>query len=281
MTIAEALLSVLKVDRIEVASASVSEGEKKAVARILDWAQASGYADQVEVLGFVDNTQSADWILSAGAQVMNLLTKGSERHCKTQLRKTLHEHLADIRSTTEYAVGKGLHVNVYLEDWSNGYRDNPEYVYSMVESLGNMDVGNIMLPDTLGVMTPEDVSRALTDMVSRFPGQTFDFHPHNDYGLATANTMAAVSAGVRTIHATVNCLGERAGNVSLAEVAVALRDKLGMQLSIDETKVIQISRMVENFSGKRSADNAPVTGADVFTQTSGIHADGDLSLIHI
>ena len=275
VTIAEALLSVLKVDRIEVASASVSEGEKKAVARILDWAQASGYADQVEVLGFVDNTQSADWILSAGAQVMNLLTKGSERHCKTQLRKTLHEHLADIRSTTEYAVGKGLHVNVYLEDWSNGYRDNPEYVYSMVEGLGNMDVGNIMLPDTLGVMTPEDVSRALTDMVSRFPGQAFDFHPHNDYGLATANTMAAVSAGVRTIHATVNCLGERAGNVSLAEVAVALRDKLGMQLSIDETKVIQISRMVENFSGKRSADNAPVTGADVFTQTSGIHADGD------
>ena len=275
VTIAEALLGTLKVDRIEVASASVSEGEKEAVTRILDWAQASGYADQVEVLGFVDKARSADWILSAGAQVMNLLTKGSERHCRMQLRKTLHEHLTDIRSTAEYALGKGLHVNVYLEDWSNGYRDNPEYVYRIVEGLESIGVGNIMLPDTLGVMTPEDVSKALADMVGRFPGQTFEFHPHNDYGLATANTMAAVSAGVRTIHTTVNCLGERAGNVSLAEVVVALRDKLGMQLSIDETKVFQISRMVENFSGKRSADNAPVTGADVFTQTSGIHADGD------
>ena len=275
VTIAEALLGTLKVDRIEVASASVSEGEKEAVVRVLDWAQASGYAEQVEVLGFVDKTHSAEWILSTGAQVMNLLTKGSERHCRMQLRKTLHEHLADIRSTTEYAVGKGLRVNVYLEDWSNGYRENPEYVYSMIEGLKNIGVGNIMLPDTLGVMTPEDVSKALADMVTRFPGQKFDFHPHNDYGLATANTMAAVSAGVRTIHTTVNCLGERAGNVSLAEVSVVLRDKLGMQLSIDETKIIQVSRMIENFSGKRSADNAPVTGADVFTHTSGIHADGD------
>jgi D-citramalate synthase len=112
-------------------------------------------------------------------------------------------------------------------------------------------------------------------MIRRFPGQAFDFHPHNDYGLATANCMAAVRAGVRAIHCTVNCLGERAGNVSLAEVAVVLRDKMGMTLSIDESKMVAISRMVENFSGKRVAENAPVIGADVFTQTSGIHADGD------
>jgi (R)-citramalate synthase len=115
----------------------------------------------------------------------------------------------------------------------------------------------------------------MSDMTRRFPGQAFDFHPHNDYGLATANAMAAVRAGVRTIHCTVNCLGERAGNVSLAEVAVVLRDKMGMALSIDETKIVALSRMVENFSGKRVADNAPIVGADVFTQTSGIHADGD------
>jgi D-citramalate synthase len=132
-----------------------------------------------------------------------------------------------------------------------------------------------MLPDTLGIMTPEEVGAALSDMIARFPDVTFDFHPHNDYGLATANVMAAVRAGVRDVHCTVNCLGERAGNVSLAEVAVTLRDKMGMDLSIDESKLVTVSRMVENFSGKRLADNAPVVGADVFTQTSGIHADGD------
>jgi D-citramalate synthase len=124
-------------------------------------------------------------------------------------------------------------------------------------------------------MTPDQVHASLSDMMTRFPEQTFDFHPHNDYGLATANAMRAVEAGIRTIHCTVNCLGERAGNVSLAEIAVALRDKMGMTLSIDETKILALSRMVENFSGKRVADNAPVIGADVFTQTSGIHADGD------
>ena len=275
VTIAEALLGSLKVDRIEVASAGISEGEREAVARIAEWAKGEGCLDRVEVLGFVDGSRSAEWLVAAGGRVMNLLTKGSERHCRGQLGKSLEEHLADIRRTIACARERGLSVNVYLEDWSNGYRDSPDYVYGLVEGLQSTGVGHVMLPDTLGVMMPEEVGAALADMTRRFPEQAFDFHPHNDYGLATANAMAAVRAGVRAIHCTVNCLGERAGNVSLAEVAVALRDKLGMTLSIDETKIVALSRMVENFSGKRVADNAPIVGADVFTQTSGIHADGD------
>lgn len=275
VTIAEALLGSLKVDRVEVASAGISEGEREAVTRIAEWAAGEGHLEQVEVLGFVDGSRSADWLVASGARVMNLLTKGSERHCRGQLGKSLEEHLEDIRRTVGCALERGLRVNVYLEDWSNGYRDGPAYVYGLVEGLQGTGVSHVMLPDTLGVMMPEEVHAALSDMIARFPGQPFDFHPHNDYGLATANSMAAVRAGVRAIHCTVNCLGERAGNVSLAEVAVVLRDKLGMTLSIDETKIVALSRMVENFSGKRVADNAPVVGADVFTQTSGIHADGD------
>ena len=132
-----------------------------------------------------------------------------------------------------------------------------------------------MLPDTLGVLSPEEVLKNLSDMCIRYPELQFDFHPHNDYGLATANVMAAVRAGVRSIHCTINCLGERAGNASLAEVAVVLRDKMNMQLAIDESHIVRVSNMVENFSGKRVAANAPIIGADVFTQTAGIHADGD------
>jgi len=273
--IAEALLGVLKVDRLEVASAAVSAGEREAVTRITEWAAAEGYADRVEVLGFVDDDRSADWIVESGARVMNLLTKGSERHCRTQLRKSPEEHLADAQRTIGCARDRGLVVNVYLEDWSNGYRDRRDYVYDFVEGLRGTGITHVMLPDTLGVMTPEEVGAGLSDMIARFPDLTFDFHPHNDYGLATANAMAAVRAGVRDIHCTINCLGERAGNVSLAEVAVVLRDKMGMALTIDERKLVTVSRMVENFSGKRLGDNAPVVGADVFTQTSGIHADGD------
>ena len=275
VSIAKALLGSLGVDRIEVASAAVSAGEKEAVTRIAEWAASEGHLDRVEILGFVDERRSADWIVSAGGRVMNLLTKGSERHCRMQLRRTLEQHLDDIRRTVDYARAKDLEVNVYLEDWSNGYRDSRDYVYALVEGLQGTEVAHVMLPDTLGVMMPDEAQASLADMMARFPEETFDFHPHNDYGLATANVMRAVEAGVRTIHCTVNCLGERAGNVSLAEVAVALRDKMGMTLSIDETKILALSQMVENFSGKRVADNAPVIGADVFTQTSGIHADGD------
>ena len=275
ISIAGALLGSLGVDRIEVASAAVSAGEKEAVTRIAEWASSEGCLDRVEILGFVDERRSADWIVSTGGCVMNLLTKGSERHCRMQLRKTLEQHLGDIRRTVECAREQDLRVNVYLEDWSNGYRDSRDYVYALVEGLSGTDISHIMLPDTLGVMMPDEVHSSLTDMIARFPEQTFDFHPHNDYGLATANSMRAVEAGIRTIHCTVNCLGERAGNVSLAQVAVALRDKMGMTLSIDETKILALSCMVENFSGKRVSDNAPVIGADVFTQTSGIHADGD------
>ena len=275
VSIAKALLGSLGVDRIEVASAAVSAGEREAVTRIAEWAASEGHLGRVEILGFVDERRSADWILSTGGRVMNLLTKGSELHCRMQLRRTLEQHLEDIRRTVEYAREQDLKVNVYLEDWSNGYRDSRDYVYALVEGLQGIDVAHVMLPDTLGVMMPDEVQASLADMMARFPEQTFDFHPHNDYGLATANAMRAVEAGIRTIHCTVNCLGERAGNVSLAEVAVALRDKMGMTLSIDESKILALSRMVENFSGKRVADNAPVIGADVFTQTSGIHADGD------
>lgn len=275
LNIAKALLEQLKVDRIEVASARISEGEKEAVASILDWASSNGMENRVEVLGFVDHKLSVDWIKSAGGKVINLLTKGSKKHCEDQLRKTLEQHLADIKQTIAYAKESGLTVNVYLEDWSNGYADSPEYVYAMMQGLADQDIEHYMLPDTLGVLTPEMVFASISDMQSRFPQANFDFHPHNDYGLATANSLMAVKAGVRSIHCTINCLGERAGNASLPEVAVALRDVMGMELYIDEAHIVRLSQMVENFSGKRISDNAPIVGADVFTQTSGIHADGD------
>ena len=275
VNIAKALLQLLKVDRIEVASARVSDGELEAVVNINQWAQEHGLAERIEVLGFVDHKKSVDWILQAQGRVINLLTKGSEKHCREQLGKSLDQHVAEILQTVAYAKEKGLIINVYLEDWSNGYRDSRDYVYSIMDQLMNSGISHFMLPDTLGVMSPEEVFDSLRDMCERYPGLQFDFHPHNDYGLATANVMAAVRAGVSSVHCTINCLGERAGNSSLSEISVVLRDKMGMDLSIDESYMVHLSNMVETFSGKRVPANAPIVGADVFTQTAGIHADGD------
>ncbi|MCE0556959.1 MULTISPECIES: alpha-isopropylmalate synthase regulatory domain-containing protein [unclassified Motilimonas] len=275
VSIAKALLQKLKIDRLEVASARVSEGEKEAVKKLNEWATAEGLVERIEVLGFVDHTLSVDWIKETGGQVLNLLAKGSLKHCSEQLKKSLDQHVADIKQTVDYALSQGLRVNIYLEDWSNGYKDSPQYVYDMVAKLVDSGIEHFMLPDTLGVMSPDEVFDSLSDMLTRFPDTKFDFHPHNDYGLATANAMFAVKAGISSIHCTVNCLGERAGNASLAEVAVVLKDKLGLEVGIDESQMHHISQLVENFSGKRIADNTPIVGADVFTQTSGIHADGD------
>ena len=275
LSLAQALLGRLKVDRIEVASAGVSKGEQEAVKKINTWARANGHLDKVEVLGFVDINRSVDWITGAGGKVINLLAKGSEKHCLTQLRQQPEQHIERIKQTIEYAHAQGIAVNIYLEDWSNGYADSPGYVYNFVESLKDCGIGHFMLPDTLGVMSPSEVETAINDMVSRFPDLRFDFHPHNDYGLATANAIAAVDAGISAVHCTVNCLGERAGNASLAEVSVVLRDKMGIELNIDEQHIVDVSQMVESFSGKFVSGNAPILGKDVFTQTAGIHADGD------
>ncbi len=273
--IAKALLQSLGVNRVEITSANVSERDREGVISITNWAKKKKLLDKVEILGFVDHRKSVDWIVGAGGAVINLLAKGSRAHCKQQLKKSLPQHIKDIRKTVTYAREQGLVVNIYLEDWSNGYYQSPDYVFKMMDQLIDMEIRHFMLPDTLGVLSPEEVFDSLTEMIRRYPDTDFDFHPHNDYGLATINSMMAVRAGIRTIHCTVNCMGERAGNASLAEVVVNLRDKMNKTLTINESHLVKLSDMVASFSGKRVSDNTPIIGEDVFTQTSGIHADGD------
>jgi D-citramalate synthase len=113
-------------------------------------------------------------------------------------------------------------------------------------------------------------------MTATWPAVEFEFHAHNDYGLATANCLAAVQTGARGVHTSVNGLGERAGNGRLAEVVAAIHDKTAFRTRVDESRLLTVSRLVETFSGKDLATNAPIVGRDVFTQTAGIHADGDV-----
>ncbi|MDR1581787.1 MAG: 2-isopropylmalate synthase [Prevotellaceae bacterium] len=273
--ISRLLLEDVKVDRIEVASARVSAGELEAVQRITRWAAKNNRLDQVEVLAFIDGTKSLDWIRSAGAKVVNLLSKGSLKHLTGQLRKSPEEHVSDIRKIVDILTESGMKANIYLEDWSNGMRHSKEYVFYMVEHLKNMPVQRIMLPDTLGILSPEEVSVFCREVCNRYPDVHFDFHAHNDYDLAVANTLAAVKAGVKGIHATVNGLGERAGNTSLASIVAVIKDHTDRQLNVNEGKLTFMSKMVETFSGIRIPANKPVVGENVFTQASGVHADGD------
>ena len=278
LVMARKLLSDVNVDRIEIASARVSEGEREAVTKICAYAQKNGLLDRVEVLGFVDGGKSIDWIAECGGKVVNLLAKGSLKHCTHQLHKTPEKHISDILHEVEYAASKGISVNLYLEDWSNGMKDSPEYVYQLMDELtanSQKQIARFMLPDTLGVMNPLQVIEYFRKMIKRYPETHFDFHAHNDYDLAVSNSLAAVYSGARGLHVTVNGLGERCGNAPMASVQAILKDQFHAKTNIVESQLNDLSRMVESFSGITVAPNQPIVGENVFTQVAGVHADGD------
>ena len=275
LMIARLLLEDLKVDRVEVASARVSEGEKEAVKMICDWAARRNLLHKVEVLGFVDGKASVDWIQETGCQVINLLCKGSLKHCVHQLKKTPEDHIKGIIDTIYYAHSKGISVNVYLEDWSNGMKESPEYVFLLVDALQTTPVLRYMLPDTLGILNPLQVIEYMRKMKKRYPKKHFDFHAHNDYDLAVSNVLAAVLSGVKGLHTTINGLGERAGNAPLSSVQAILKDHFDAITNIDESRLNEVSRVVESYSGIMIPANKPIIGENVFTQVAGVHADGD------
>lgn len=275
LNIAQVLLNDLGVNRVEIASARVSDGEFEAVKRVAAWAERTGNLHKLEVLGFVDGDASLNWIESAGCRVVNLLCKGSYKHVTEQLRKLPEQHIADIRSVVSLATEKGIEVNIYLEDWSNGIKNSPDYVFQLIDALKDLPIRRFMLPDTLGILNPGNTYEFCKQMLDRYPDLHFDFHAHNDYDLAVANVYSAVRAGVHGVHTTINGLGERAGNAPLSSVIAVIKDHLNGQTGVREEKINVASRLVETYSGIHIAPNRPIIGEHVFTQCAGVHADGD------
>ena len=179
LTIAQVLLTEVNVDRIEIASARVSQGEMEAVKKVTYWASEHDYLDRIEVLTFVDGIASIQWMEKAGAKVMNLLTKGSLNHLTHQLHKSEAQHFGEIAEVLDKAAKLGLKSNIYLEDWSNGMRHSRDYVLRFVEFLKNQPIQRILLPDTLGVLIPQETFEFVSLLIHSYPGIHFDFHGHN------------------------------------------------------------------------------------------------------
>lgn len=276
LTLARLLLEELRVDRIEIASARVSEGEFESVKQITEWAAGAGCLSRVEVLSFTDGGDSLHWMQQAGAKVQNLLTKGSLNHLTHQLKKSRDAHFSDVEQVLDLAQKEGIKSNVYLEDWSNGMRNSREYVMDFLDFLKSQPLERILLPDTLGILTPAETRTFLSEITGKYPGMHFDFHGHNDYDLSVANVMEAVKAGVHGLHLTVNGMGERAGNAPLASVVAVVNDFMpGVEIGVNESSLYKVSKLVSAFTGIGIPSNKPIVGDNVFTQTAGIHADGD------
>jgi D-citramalate synthase len=215
-------------------------------------------------------------MVKSGAKVQNLLTKGSLNHLKHQLKKTPDQHFKAIEEHVMTAQKEGITTNVYLEDWSNGMRNSRDYVNDYLSFISPLPVKRVLLPDTLGVMTYYETFSFISEVVKSFPEIHFDFHGHNDYDLSVPNAIEAVRAGCHGLHLTVNGMGERAGNTPMASTVANLKDFLhDVEININESSLYKVSKLVATFTGFRIPANKPIVGQNVFTQTAGIHADGD------
>ena len=276
LTISKLLISELSVDRIEIASARVSDGEFNSVKKICNWARENENLEKIEVLTFLDDGLSLDWINKSGCKVQNLLTKGSLNHLKNQLNQKPYEHFEKIEKILDKADKNKILTNIYLEDWSNGMKKSKEYVLSLLDFLSKTSVKRVMLPDTLGILTPKTTADFVNEITTKYSKIHFDFHGHNDYDLGVSNTLEAVKNGIKGIHLTVNGIGERAGNVALESTVAAINDFIpNIRININEDSLYKVSQLVSTFTGHRIPPNKPIVGSNVFTQTAGIHADGD------
>ena len=276
LTISKLLIEELKIDRVEVASARVSKGEFKAVENITNWAKLNGYLNKIEILTFLDDGISLDWLLKTGAKVQNLLTKGSLNHLKYQIKKTPEKHFKEIHDSILLAKKEGINTNVYLEDWSNGMRNSKEYVFEFLDFLSKQPIDRILLPDTLGILTPSETFSFISEITKKYPKTHFDFHAHNDYDLSVSNVIESLKGGCHGLHLTINGMGERAGNAPMASVAAVIKDFIpDVEINLKEESLYKVSKLVSAFTGFRIPANKPIVGENVFTQTAGIHADGD------
>lgn len=155
-------------------------------------------------------------------------------------------------------------------------RNSHEYTMQYLEFLSTQPIKRILLPDTLGILIPNETFKYISEIKSKYPHIHFDFHAHNDYDLGTANVLESVKAGINGLHLTVNGMGERAGNAPMASAIAVINDFLPeAEIALKESSIYQVSKLVETFSGVRIPSNKPIVGEYVFTQTAGIHADGD------
>jgi len=203
----------------------------------------------------------------------------SENHLQHKLRMSREEALETGVKAVRYAKRFTDDIEYFMEDSG---RADLNYVYQVVEKVIEAGATTINVPDTTGFTYPNEYYHLIKGIIENVPNSDkaiFSCHCHNDLGMATANTLAGVTAGARQVEVTVNGIGERAGNTSLEEVVMALfirHDKFGIETRIDTTQLLPTSRLVSRLSGMVVQRNKAIVGANAYAHSSGIHQDGVL-----
>lgn len=263
--IAEAL-NELGVDVIEAGFPTISEGEREAVKAIVDMKLDS------RICGLARTTKKdIDAALSCGVDYIHTFIATSDIHLKYKLKMTREEVMAKAIEGIEYAKSHGVSVEFSCEDAT---RTELDFLKAMHIAAQDAGADAINVPDTVGVISPAAMEYLISELVpvTKVP---ISVHCHNDFGLAVANSLAAVRAGARQVHVCVNGLGERSGNAALEEVAMGLFAYHGVEV-VDLSKIGSVCKTVSRLTGYPLPNNKPIVGKNAFAHESGIHVHGVL-----
>ncbi len=261
-------LAAAGVAEIEVGTPAMGEDEVQAIravvrlrlpSRLTAWCRAS--------------TSDLDAAARSGVDSVHVSLPASNLHLRG-LKKTRSWVLDRMASVAERARRDFGFVSIGMQDAS---RADPGFLVRCAWAARRLGVDRFRIADTVGVWTPFQVHASLCELRRVVPRLPLGFHGHNDLGMATANTLAAVMAGARSADVTVNGLGERAGNAALEEVVMAIRVSLGRPCGVDPRRLAELSTMVARASGRPLPENKPITGAGIFRHESGIHVQALLA----
>jgi isopropylmalate/homocitrate/citramalate synthase len=261
------MLDEIGVDILNCGIPAISPGEVAAVKAI------AKENLNASVLGACRTVQSdIDACIKADVDEVSPFVAISDVHLKYKLRKTREEAIEMAVKSVEYAKAHGLKTTIVTEDTVRADLDVVQTLYNRCIDAG---ADRALFCDTVGVMTPAATRWWFAEVKRRVSSKAeFGFHNHNDYGLGTANALAAIEEGIPVINCTINGIGERAGNVAFEQVVLALHDLYKVKTNIKVEKLMALSRAVEEATGIPVGITQPVVGYNAFTHESGIHTDG-------
>jgi D-citramalate synthase len=261
-------LDELGVDVIEAGFAAVSEGELEAVSLIAR----QGFRAEVASAGR-GTKGDIDAVIKSGASTKCMIIPTSDLHIECKLRKTRDQVLKITEDCVTYAKAHGLKVDLLAEDATRSDFDYLTKVFQTAEACG---VDRVTPCDTVGILTPDQAFEYFTKLTGSLKVPV-GVHCHNDFGMAVANTIAALGAGAQQAHATINGLGERAGNAALEEIVITLRTLYQQELRIKTELLYSTSQLVSRLTGVHTQPNKAVVGENAFKHESGIHTQGMLA----
>ncbi|MCJ7995609.1 homocitrate synthase [Rhizobium cremeum] len=267
LELAEALAAA-GIPEIEVGTPAMGEDEATAISAVVSLNL------PMRVMAWCRMTeQDLDAALRSGVAAVNLSLPASDLQLSAKLGIDRDEALRMIEAMVRKASKAGLFVAVGCEDAS---RADPEHLERVITVAASAGAGRVRLADTVGILDPFSTVALIEPLARRAP-VPLEFHAHNDFGLATANSVAAFRAGARHLSVTVSGLGERAGNAPLEEVAAVLQLMYGISTGLDLTAFPGLAALVARCARQALSPAKPITGANVFTHESGIHVAGLLS----